>query len=236
MGKEFKKYGRVIQIYVANKKDKWGRKFGFVRYLEIKIPREMELNLSKIKVGELRIQANLAMYNEENGAIGRSRRQTVHKGESSYVQYADVAAKSFADVVRGDKHMPRIEVLERKRWTPKKSVRADAASKEIDVVLEFQVNKEEKEWLKNCYVGQMHKFDGLMSLQDRLLIEGFFSIKVTPMGGNLMLIHCEDAEEVDTLLKEGNDWLKNWFEDVRPWSQMEVAKERLHGSDGSEFH
>ncbi|GKV09634.1 hypothetical protein SLEP1_g21105 [Rubroshorea leprosula] len=123
--------------------------------------------------------------------------------------------------------MPRMEVSERKRWTPKKNVKTDAASKETDVVLEFQANKEEKEWLKNYYVGQMHKLDGLMSLQDRLLVEGFFSIKVTPMGGNLMLIHCEDTEEVDTLLKEGNDWLKNWFEDVRPWSQTEVAKERF---------
>ncbi|GKV45950.1 hypothetical protein SLEP1_g52974 [Rubroshorea leprosula] len=162
MWKEFKKYGRVIQIYVANKKDKWDRKFGFVRYLEIKNPREMELNLSKIKVGELRIQANLAMYNEGNGTTGRSRRQIVHRGESSYGQYADVAAKSFADVVRGDKHEPRMEVSERKRWTPKKNVRTDVASKETDVVLEFQANKEEKEWLKNFYVGQMHKLDGLI--------------------------------------------------------------------------
>ncbi|GLT29949.1 hypothetical protein SLA2020_047780 [Shorea laevis] len=226
MWKEFKRFGRAIQIYIASKKDKWGRPFGFVRYLDVKNPREMELNLSKIKVGERRIQANLARHNEENGTVGLKRREIMTIAAQSKRVEANVAVKSYADAVKGKERAAEGTGLLGKRWTPKKNGRVNDEQSELEEVLECQPSAENEEWLKNCYVGQIHRLEALTELKDKIMIEGFFSINITPMGGNLVLIHSEDEGEVMNLVKEGSEWIGEWFKDIKPWSPKEVAKER----------
>ncbi|GKV16349.1 hypothetical protein SLEP1_g27004 [Rubroshorea leprosula] len=199
MWKEFKRLGRVIHIYIANKRDKWGRRFGFVRYLDVKIHREMELNLSRIKVGKWRLQVNLAMYNEENGSVGMSRRENNAKAGSSKQVDPNVVGKSYANVVRNNKQVFERNEMMGKCWTPRK------------------IHKEKKE------MSEMGELQALDELKDKILIEGFFSINIVLMGGNLVLIYIEDDGEVTNFLKEGGEWMAN----VRPWGIKDVTQKRF---------
>ncbi|GKV42862.1 hypothetical protein SLEP1_g50224 [Rubroshorea leprosula] len=167
MWKEFKRLGRVIQIYV----------------------------------GELRLQANLATYNEENGSVGLSRRENnAQAGPSKQVE-SNVAGKSYADAVRNNKQLLERNGLMGKRWTPRK------------------ILKEKED------IFEMGEPETLDELKHKILIEGFFSINITLLGGNLVLLYSEVEGEVTNLLKEGSEWIGEWLEDLRPWSIKEVTRE-----------
>ncbi|GKU98672.1 hypothetical protein SLEP1_g11645 [Rubroshorea leprosula] len=93
--------------------------------------------------------------------------------------------------------------------------------------MEVQVDEEDIRRLENCYVGQAKCPEIISTLQDTFAMEGYFLAKVTPMGGNLVLLPSGDEEELKHLVVEGHEWLAQWFTDVRPWTPEEVATKRF---------
>lgn len=51
-----------------------------------------------------------------------------------------------------------------------------------------EVTEEDMGWLKDSYIGQTHSPDEVFLLQEKILAEGFYAVKVTPLGGDLVLI------------------------------------------------
>ncbi|GKV51184.1 hypothetical protein SLEP1_g57855 [Rubroshorea leprosula] len=221
MWRTFIKCGRAIQVYVAKKKDKWGRCFGFVRFLEVKNIREMEIKLNQIKVGEQMIKANAARFsnyeNKEKQNTPSSLRPGINRKITvSYAEAVKNGVRNQTEVKnREQKHDRGIERFRRKseqgQWQG----------------LEVQAEEEELKWLRDCFVGTAKSLVIISTLQDKFLMEGYFSAKVTPMGGNLVLISSADAEELKHLVEQGKDWLAQWFSNVRPWKPNEVAMERF---------
>ncbi|GKV49606.1 hypothetical protein SLEP1_g56347 [Rubroshorea leprosula] len=58
MWRAFSGYGRVIDIYVPNRKDRYGRRFRFARFQEVKNVSMLEKELDHIKVGGVKIHVN----------------------------------------------------------------------------------------------------------------------------------------------------------------------------------
>ncbi|GKU94470.1 hypothetical protein SLEP1_g7966 [Rubroshorea leprosula] len=58
-------------------------------------------------------------------------------------------------------------------------------------------------------------------------MEGHFSYRIRAIGGRLVLMDCEDKEELKVLVKSASEWLGQWFEKVCPWTPDLVAKERF---------
>ncbi|MCI24899.1 RNA-binding protein 25-like, partial [Trifolium medium] len=64
---EFARFGRVADVFIPKKVDKWGRRFGFVKYKEVK---EMEVLLSSLQdvwIGSFKLRVNKSRFvrNEE---------------------------------------------------------------------------------------------------------------------------------------------------------------------------
>ncbi|GKV49607.1 hypothetical protein SLEP1_g56348 [Rubroshorea leprosula] len=57
-------------------------------------------------------------------------------------------------------------------------------------------------------------------------MEGYFSCKVRPMEGRLVLHEGGDKEEMKDLAELAPKWLRQWFEDIKPWNPRMVARER----------
>ncbi|GKV50907.1 hypothetical protein SLEP1_g57586 [Rubroshorea leprosula] len=88
-------------------------------------------------------------------------------------------------------------------------------------------NGKDYEWLKGCYVGTVHSVEMVRNLQEKFYMEGYFSCRIRAMGGKMVLLDCEEKEELKDLVEMASDWLSQWFEDVRPWTPESVAKERF---------
>ncbi|KAI3712703.1 hypothetical protein L1987_71266 [Smallanthus sonchifolius] len=64
----FGDYGRVVDSYVAAKKDKAGYSFSFIRFEAVKDKLGMELQLKDVKLNNARLSVNLAKYDVDGKA------------------------------------------------------------------------------------------------------------------------------------------------------------------------
>ncbi|GKU98541.1 hypothetical protein SLEP1_g11532 [Rubroshorea leprosula] len=90
----FRKFGRVLAIYCPPRKSKSGRRFGFVRFLEVKNEVELERKLDQIRVGTSKLWVNRPRFRMEEG---RNRGDT-KPAEMNLVK----PGRSFAEVVKGN--------------------------------------------------------------------------------------------------------------------------------------
>ncbi|KAI3694992.1 hypothetical protein L1987_77979 [Smallanthus sonchifolius] len=98
----FGEYGRVVDAYVAAKKDRAGYHFGFVRFERVRDTMEMEKQLSTVNLNNARLSVNLAKFNKEGkpnraeggginncphpGHQGRLGKRSVRFGQRKFVQ------------------------------------------------------------------------------------------------------------------------------------------------------
>ncbi|GKV41384.1 hypothetical protein SLEP1_g48927 [Rubroshorea leprosula] len=231
----FRKFGRVLAIYCPPRKSKSGRRFGFVRFLEVKNEVELERKLDQIRVGTTKLWVNRPRFRMEEGRNrgdskpaernfvkpGRSFAevvkgiQGVDDNKGSNLQQASSARDSQKMQQKSNSLKPQTQV-----WIMKNNVRASAG-------LEFNVKKEDLLWLEGCYVGIAHSVNIIPTLQQKFFMEGYFSCKVRPMGGRLVLLEGGDKDEIKDLVETTPEWLGQWFEEVKPWSPSSVAQERF---------
>ncbi|CAK8576112.1 unnamed protein product [Lathyrus sativus] len=57
--------------------------------------------------------------------------------------------------------------------------------------------------------------------------EGYFALKVTPLGENLCLLEEDEEGELEALVEGAFGWLSQWFSEVRKWRAKDVDIERL---------
>jgi hypothetical protein len=100
--------------------------------------------------------------------------------------------------------------------------------------MEYKSKLEEEEWLKNGFVGTVHKAEDIMGLQEKLMEAGIYSISTRYMGGKKVFIGINENENMAELLKEEETTLRKWFSSIVKWSPDQIAKERycwicIHG-------
>ncbi|GKV12050.1 hypothetical protein SLEP1_g23252 [Rubroshorea leprosula] len=100
--------------------------------------------------------------------------------------------------------------------------------------IEFNVQEGEYEWLQGCYVGTTHSVQIVPNLSEKFFMEGYFSCRLRAMGGKLVLMDCEDKEELKDLVYDGADWLSQWFsKDVdEDTKQMQREPINIEEDDG----
>ncbi|GKV24206.1 hypothetical protein SLEP1_g33844 [Rubroshorea leprosula] len=230
MWKVFIKVGRVIQVFIARKRDFKGRRFGFVRFLEVKDPKAVENHLNSITIGQYTLQANLARFSKDEAQrkkVTNKVQLKKHEGSTGSSGMQRRGTRTYAEVVRSGQR--EMIIKERPSWEWKRKDRegANKAEKEGWYGLEFGVEDEDIRELEKCFIGHAKCPEIISTLQDKFAMEGYFLAKITPMGSNLVLLSSGDTEELKHLVTEGRDWLAQWFTEVKPWSPEVVATERF---------
>ncbi|CAJ2672764.1 unnamed protein product [Trifolium pratense] len=65
------------------------------------------------------------------------------------------------------------------------------------------------------------------NIQEQFQRQGYFGIKITPLGANMVLMEEQEEGELQALLLEAKSWLDQWFSQVKPWEPELVDNERL---------
>ena len=70
----FHHFGKVTEVFIARKLNRWGKCSGFVRFVEVKNPRRMEHELDLIRIGDRKLYANLPRFQRSTveGKIGET--------------------------------------------------------------------------------------------------------------------------------------------------------------------
>ncbi|GKV37223.1 hypothetical protein SLEP1_g45280 [Rubroshorea leprosula] len=239
MWKTFVKFGRVYDIYSPKRRSKNGSRFGFVRFLEVKNIEELEMQLDQIRVGGQKLWVNTPRYNDMKGGGGEQKKYHETK--------PNIQDRSYAEVVKGMQERRLIEGSkpminqDRERRPVRSRIRTESGHRRSGIRkvwqergqgenwarIEYNVKPEDCAWLKGCYVGMVHSVGMVRNLQEKFYMKGYFPCRIRAMGGKLVLLDCEDEDELKDLVEMASDWLNQWFENVRPWTPEAVAKERF---------
>ncbi|MCH92530.1 endonuclease/exonuclease/phosphatase family protein, partial [Trifolium medium] len=209
---KFARHGRVGEVYVPKKLDKQGRRFGFVKFREVRDGGEMLSRLGDIWLGTYKLRVNLSRFNREDN------REEVREEvpESSMAAEArHHPGRSFKEAVVADvAHRSLVEV-------PK----LNAGQNLTEVVWEVEVEPESVAKLKGAFVGFLAEYKETLEIQQKLVLDGFQKIKVSPLGHLRVLLSSDVEGEVKDLVRTVG-WWSTWFDRFEEWSPEHVSNHR----------
>ncbi|KAF1894928.1 hypothetical protein Lal_00022422 [Lupinus albus] len=219
----FNKWGKVIEVVIPSRVDKYGKKFGFVRFWNVNNSKQLAANLDQIWIGSYKIWANLPKFVRRrvsdptfSGAtnVNPRPRPTPRKTANVATTHSSLRdARNFADVVKfGRKNIPT-------DLTVQKQIH------EVD--LDYKTTDTNPQWLRNSYVGTVSSHVDPEGLKDKLFMDGFYSVHVTILGGRTVLLRKTEEGEMDSILEDEADWFNCRFDVLRKWEPSDVPKERF---------
>lgn len=194
MWKSFRPFGTIVDVFVPTKRDKNGRRFGFVRYKGIRDTESLENSLKALWIGEQNIFIKLARFRRPNGSggiktpelRGPQEHHTTLTGATgapprlcdgnSYLRVLTDNTRPLGQLGNGDNLV-----------TTKRIVAKD-------------IKDEELKLLSRCAIGNVKTTNFLANLPFLLKEGGFLAIRAMYLGGFRYLLERESADEMTKML------------------------------------
>ncbi|GAU46902.1 hypothetical protein TSUD_296810 [Trifolium subterraneum] len=93
-------------------------------------------------------------------------------------------------------------------------------------VLKVPINESLCKELQSSVVGILRREKDVGRIQTTLFIEGFSSVLVTHMGGNMALLRSSVEGDVDRMLRRKKETLEYYFRELKPWNPGLFATNR----------
>ncbi|GJZ63683.1 RNA-directed DNA polymerase, eukaryota [Tanacetum coccineum] len=205
-----KQYGHVVDSFIPTKRTKDGKRFGFVRFINVFNVERLVNNLCTIWVGRSKFHANVARFKREymKGSVNVDKTKNEsnkRKFDGSHKNVENtVIGKSFVSVVKTsrmpiDKESPPAIVLE------------DDCLNAKDLTLSL--------------MGRVKEMASLVNLKKALCNEGFDVVKISYLGELWVLLEFETAKAKDSF--RGNVGVGSWFSVIKQAYAEFVPEGRL---------
>jgi hypothetical protein len=182
----FNKFGRVGEVYIPNKLDKKGQRFGFVKFKEVSNAKELEGRLGDVWWDSFKLRINLSRFNRGEKESSDSNGQR-GDGASTHPKVPHFQQRAGgAGVAQGKSYQTAL--------TQEMKVVGNAGmvdDKTKSVQPQMIVAKVNEEWLKKLqmsYVGFLLEEKDASKVSEGLILERYDWVKATYMGGNMMLL------------------------------------------------
>ncbi|GKV36093.1 hypothetical protein SLEP1_g44261 [Rubroshorea leprosula] len=242
---------RLWDIFIPNKRDKRGNRYGFARFLDARNEQEMKKQLGNIWIGNQRVVFNSAVerrkekrrmeakpadegsWKSNKRTITAEDKNTVEEGsrKSPRMTYAQclLQPKEMANSSEtGNKDPTPLESKEFPRRSNKGMPKTPSVSQPVyKKVIELKDTDKAEDKLMMCAVGVVLFPSIIPNLPEIFFNEGFPSIKIAPMGGNLVLIDDKDPEYVKELVDGNLQWVVAYFDRIKYWAPSDIAEERF---------
>ncbi|KAK2444919.1 polyadenylate-binding protein RBP45 [Trifolium repens] len=218
---KFAHFGRVGEVYIPDKLDKQGRRFGFVKFRDVKNAREQLDLISNIWIGSFKLRVNLSRF--AKGAPKKTVPADVsERGQKDITLKADagvmLAGRSFKEVLAEQ------PVAHRKGKAPEEETGIGVGGREV--VWEVEVEPEALARLKGAFVGVLSEDRDPVSIQRSFVMDGYHHFKITPLGYMKVLISSSVEGEVQEVVGSVG-WWSSLFERFEEWSPSWVSNQRI---------
>ncbi|GJX73331.1 RNA-directed DNA polymerase, eukaryota [Tanacetum coccineum] len=190
-------YGTVVDVFIPNKRSKAGKRFAFVRFINVLNLDRLIENLKTIWIGRFHLSANLARF-ERPKASTFQKEKPVPSGnvtgfKQSIVHNQGGPKESYSSILK-----PSL-VLD-------------------DSCL---VNRD----LTNCVMGEVLQFSSINNLQVLLSNEGFHNTRVVYLGGLWVMIELKSSKSKSKFMEHVG--VASWFRRLCNAQSDFAAKERI---------
>jgi len=216
--KLFQKWGRVKEVFISRRVNRWSRRFGFVRFFGVENVGSLEKALDRCYVGSKKLHVNLPRYRREefvrNGGDALFGGTKARGGQSFYRRksvevWREKGGK--AENVKGKAKQMYAEVVRtptQDRWRgPNVTTKATILP-----------------WMTSSMVGRLKNEVNFEILQEECVKGGMSMFKARYMGDNIVLLSPKAKGRMEDIVKLNKEWFDCIFEDVKPWSESVVAK------------
>jgi len=191
-------------VFISRKLNRWGNRFGFVRFCDVKNISKLEAELDSIRIGSMKLYVNLPRYRKHGGYY--------------HTQFVPQVPRAMPKVQQG-------KIV--KQWRVKTSNQKQ--EKRINSKRNSQTSKNEWKgriistqplklpWLEDNWVGILRDYMSMELLHEELLQDGLGSIRVRYLGDKQVLLSCQDGVKISDIVKISKESLGSIFETIKPW-------------------
>ncbi|CAI8618038.1 unnamed protein product [Vicia faba] len=189
--------GEVIEVVIPPRRNKVGKKFGFARFQKVEDEKVFVVKLDNVMIEGRKIHANLPRFDRK--AEG-SRSEDVKRGKFRVLEktVGGVKGAIVGGSVYREGNRSFVDMVSNKTRNVSGG-QGDEKSRSFN----FSSSPEDLNRLRNAFVGVVLESGMTYNVQNSFEIEGYFSIKVMPLGASLCLLEEVEEGAIIDLIKEG---------------------------------
>ncbi|GJT04037.1 RNA-directed DNA polymerase, eukaryota [Tanacetum coccineum] len=185
-----KQYGHVVDSFIPRKRTKKGKRFGFVRFINVFNVDRLVNNLCTIWVGQFKLHANKARF----------QRATLNKGQGAdHKKVANSSRPNSGDSGSSNSYVNAVK--------NHKSVDHDSPAIVLDE--DCALSKD----LSSSLMGRIKEFASLTNLKNALMNEGFVDLNVSYLGELWVLLEFSSVKSKEAF--RDNVGVSSWFSEIR---------------------
>jgi hypothetical protein len=218
--KLFTRFGSVSDVYIPNKVDKRGRRFGFVKFKDVRDEAALSKSLEEVWCDNVKLWVNRARFGK-----GEEKVKSAPKPGFSLLKKdgEDTSVKddvSFKSMLVGNKSGGEVTV----QGGEKKKFRLNSVG---DLApLELQVCDNTWKELSMSKVAFLRNTVDFHAVADRLALDRNHEVKARQMGGNMVLLQSPCEGELAEVLKCNKQWFDHCFSKVISWKPNMLSESR----------
>ncbi|GKV12576.1 hypothetical protein SLEP1_g23702 [Rubroshorea leprosula] len=233
----FRMYGKAVDVYIPSKRDKRGKRFGFVRMAGVKNEIQMERQLNMMWIGSYKLKVKIADDRGKKPAESRKIQGAVKdNGSLSKMNRLVQPGKSYAQVVKGKgKWVEKVQIQPQDKDEEDTAEKEDIQKRVVEnTVVVHLPTGEELQWLEGGMVAVVRSLGLISEIQERIGADGGL-ISLTPIGGRRVLLSERVvgylSERVVGYLSEymkiNEELFDLWFEAINPWEAAPEETSRM---------
>ncbi|GAU50425.1 hypothetical protein TSUD_300250 [Trifolium subterraneum] len=224
---KIQRYWRVGEVYIPDKRDGVGKRFGFVRFEDVEDQQKLLQRIEETWIGTYKIRANLPKFLRgaakkpvPNGGDGRRIEPVLN--EIAKIQKdnlnAQIRGQTFKEVMQGGgKSIPRNKQNE---WIVKANGKRKSRLTDEEYragIMAIEAEAENLKHLEGSFVGKLKEFADADNIQVTLWMEGFQQIKARFLGLDLILLTSTIKDEIQRAYESNKEWWERRFLSLTPW-------------------
>ncbi|KAL4573741.1 hypothetical protein LXL04_020558 [Taraxacum kok-saghyz] len=198
-------FGTVVDVYIAQKLSKMGRRFGFVRFIKVHNSKDLESPLCDMWFGNYHVFASIARFPKKDNVI--IKHDPPHKPIAKETQGGNKVNRSYAKVVNGEKIV---------NSAPEKVIRSVMiGGRELTGLTEVQ----------SITLAEVREPTSIPNLVNLCKEEGFDNIKIRYVGGLWVWVACDSQKGCKQFMN--NVGIQSIFSNIKPLQKDFVIQDRL---------
>jgi hypothetical protein len=191
-------------VFIPKKLDKWGNRFGFVKFLEVKDEEALGARLEDASLWNTHLKVNRARFGRESNKVEVLDKK-VEKWKKKEVEGGSLAGPS----VLPDKSF---------KAAVSKDQSTHPCQGEPMVSLEVTPSVDMLQMLECCFVGELVIDQEAEVVQVSMVMKGISQVKVINVGVGRVLLNVEDQGDIFRFKNSHLNWWNATFKSVKRWS------------------
>jgi hypothetical protein len=222
----FRKYWKVGEVFIPNKLDKGGKRFGFARFEDVEDKQKLLYKLEETWIGTYKLRANLPKFRRGDELRKPIENGGKHGDTTGGVARVQSNGQTFKEVVQGVK---KATVQNQFAW--KANTKPKSKSRLTDEeyragIMAIEAEPENLKRLDGSFVGTLRDMAKADSIQVTLWMEGFQNIKAAHLGLDLILLSSPVKDAIQQAYEANKKWWERWFSTLKPWRPDILPKGR----------